>query len=211
MLFELLSDRVLHDFSNDLWRELFVGPAHDTIRFHSAVVCFLSVAGLSPEWTRASLVAAAKKHRGHVEAFGPPATFAFSDVRHALELALSLQAESGGGLRMALLVAPCTMATFEVDGCQGTLSLGSEPRITADRARRAPEGALYVWGETWPLVARVVERHAPQALVAREIEDGLVTSALVRFPAPRRRTDPTRDRHPAAARAALPAARSMAA
>jgi len=182
VLYELLSDRLLADFPVDAWREVFSGPGCETVQFESGVLTFLSVAGLSPEWTRAELTIVARKHRAHVESFGPPSTFAFSEVRHALDLALLLQRESGHLLRIVLLTAPCTMASFELGGVRSRLSLGAEARVGAAKAATMSEGSIYVWGETWPLIARALEHRASDAVIAKEFEGGVVASAVVSFP-----------------------------
>jgi hypothetical protein len=182
VLFELLSDRLLSDFPADVWREVFSGAGVESVRFECGVLTFLAVARLSPEWTRAQLASIARRHGGHVESFGAPATFGFPEARRALELAMQLQRESGHSLGMALLTAPCTMATFDLDGCQGCLSLGAEAHIAARKASHTPEGSVYVWGETYPLIARVLERQQHGAMIAREVQDEVITSAMLSFP-----------------------------
>lgn len=182
VLLELLSERLLDECPPDVWRELFVGPGRDTVRFERGVVTFVSVAGLLPEWSRANLAAAARRFHGHVECPGPPPTFAFRDARHALQLAFQLQAESAQALAIALLSASCTTAHFRVDRCDGRVTLGSDARLAADRAARTSRGSVYVCGETFRLARRALEWRQRGAIVTKEVEGGVVTSALVTFP-----------------------------
>jgi hypothetical protein len=181
VLYELLSERLLGDFPADVWREVFVGPGYDSIRFNCGVVTFLAVAGLSAEWTKADLAAVARKHRAHIDCFKPPSTFAFTEPRYALEMAEMLQRESGHSLRMALLTAPCTLASFHCDGCQGTLSLGTPASKAAQKASTTSEGSMYVSGETYPLIARAIEGRDSGAVVAKEMHDDVVASAVITF------------------------------
>jgi hypothetical protein len=181
VLYELLSERLLEDFPGDVWREVFVGPAYDSIRFDCRVVTFLAVQGLSGEWTKADLAAIARKHGAQVDCFKKPCTFAFPDARYALDMAVMLQSQAGHSLRMALVTAPCTLACYECDGCQGTLSLGTPASKAAAKASTTPAGSMYVAGETYHLIARAIEDRAAGAAVAKAMQGDVISSAVIMF------------------------------
>jgi hypothetical protein len=186
VLLELLSERLLKHFSLDVWRMVLVGSAYETIRFESAVVTFLAVSGLARDWSLPHLNGLARKYGAHLECAGPPATFAFPEPRLAMNAAVHLQAEAGYTLRMALLTAPCTVASYQVDRQESRMSLGWEAEVVSRKASGASAGSIHVLGETYPLLARWIERHVSGALVTTEVDHGVVSSGVITFsPTPR--------------------------
>ena len=193
-LFEILSDRLLGDFSVDLWREVFVGSGYKTVRFETGVVAFVAIQGLPGEWTEQEVSALAERYSGHVEAYGPPSTLAFSEPRRGLEVALLLQRMLKSTLRIALVLAPCTMASFVSRGCRRSISLGSKARIAGRLTATTAQGCVLLSAEAYALLATVIEKRAPEAVITTEVQQGVISSAMLALPSARSQDSASRRR-----------------
>ena len=183
-LFQCLSDRLHCDFSAGLWDEVFAGSAWKTVRFEACVMTFVAIQGFPAEWSEQEVAALAERHGGHVEACGPPSALVFFEPRRALEVALLLQRMSKGTLRIALILAPCTVASFVAGGCRRAISLGAKGRIAARLAAKTERGRIQLSAEAHALLATVIEKTAPDAVITTEVHQGVIGSALIALPPP---------------------------
>ena len=147
-LLEALSERLLSDFSHELWRKVFLGPGYEQLRFERETLTFLCTDTLEFEWTPEDIEALAARDGGRLEQFDQRLVLAFHQARGALQLALRLQHGASCRLRMALVTARCTCAVFELDGRLRRLPIGTEVRQACDCADLLPPGSIHVSAET---------------------------------------------------------------
>ena len=183
-LFEILSERLLGDFSVDLWRQVFVGSAYETVRFETGVVAFVAIQGLPGEWTERDVSALAERYCGHVEAYGPLSALAFSEPRRGLEVAILLQRTLKSTVRIAMVLAPCTLASFSIGGARRSISLGSEANAAGRLTASTAQGCVLLSAEAYALLATVIAQRDPDAVVTTEVHQGVISSAMIALPPP---------------------------
>lgn len=178
-LLEVLSERLLTDYTQELWRKVFLGPGYESIRFVRETVTFLCTDTLDFDWTPEELDMLAARYKGRVERCDHRVVLAFGDARQALQLAVLLQRTASSSLRMALLTARCTTALFEQDGRTRRMALGNEVHRASACADRAAPGAIHISAETYRALGPSSEWRPPAARVATELRGDEVTSAAM--------------------------------
>jgi hypothetical protein len=185
-LLEVLSERLLTDFPQELWRKVFLGPGFEAIRFERETVTFLCTDTLDFDWTPQEIETLATRYQGRVERCDSRIVLAFPQARRALQMALLLQRTSTCSLRTALLTATCTIAVFEADGRTRRLAIGTEVRQATTWAERTAPGSIHVSAETYRCLGPSNEWQPHSAMVATELHGDEVTSAAITLaPSPR--------------------------
>jgi hypothetical protein len=185
-LLEVLSERLLTDFTQELWRKVFLGPGYERIRFQRETVTFLCTDTLDFDWTPEEIETLAARYEGRVERCDHRVVLVFPSARSALQMALMLQRTASCSLRMALLTANCTSAVFECDGKPRRLAIGTEVREACTTADRSQAGSIHISAETYRCLGPSNEWQPRAALVATELLGDEVTSAAITL-APSRR------------------------
>lgn len=178
-LLEVLSERLLSDFTQELWRKVFLGPGYECIRFERETVTFLCTDTIDFDWTPQELETLARRYDGRVERCDHRVVLVFPQARGALEMALLLQRTASCSLRMALLTARCTAAVFEVDGRPRRMAIGTEVRQACTCADRAAPGSIHISAESYRCLGPSDEWQPHAALVATERHGNEVTSAAI--------------------------------
>jgi hypothetical protein len=187
-LLEVLSERLLDDFTQELWRKVFLGPGYERIRFERETVTFLCTDTVDFDWTPQEIETLAARYEGRVERCDHRAVLAFPRARGALQMAVMLQRTASCSLRMALLTASCTSAVFELDGKPHWLAIGPEVQQACATADRSQAGAIHISAETYRCLGPSSEWQPLAGLVATELQGDEVTSAAITpAPAPARR------------------------
>jgi hypothetical protein len=178
-LLEVLSERLLTDFTQELWRKVFLGPGYERIRFERETVTFLCTDTLDFDWTPEEIETLAERYHGRVERCDQRVVLVFARARNALQMALLLQRTSSCSLRMALLTASCAAGVFELDGRERRMAIGTEVRQACTWADRAPPGSIHISAETYRCLGPSNEWQPRAALVATELQGDEVTSAAI--------------------------------
>jgi hypothetical protein len=189
-LLEVLSERLLSDFTQELWRKVFLGPGYERIRFEREVVTFLCTDTLDFDWTPEEIETLAVRHQGRVERFDHRAVLVFPHTRAALQMALLLQRTTSCRLRMALLTARSTAAVFELDGRERRMAIGTAVRQACTCADRAQPGTIHISAESYRRLGPSAGWQPRAALVATEVQGDEVTSARITL-APATRAAPS--------------------
>lgn len=178
-LLAALSERLLTDFTHEVWRKVFLGPGYEQIRFVRETVTFLCTDTVDFDWTPEELEMLAARHAGRVERCDQRLVLVFGRARSALQLAVLLQRTASCSLRIALLTARCTTAVFEQDGKPRRMALGSEVDRAAACAHRAAPGSIHIPAETYRSLGPARDWQPQAARVATELQGDEVTSAAV--------------------------------
>jgi hypothetical protein len=178
-LLEVLSERLLTDFTHDLWRKVFLGPGYECIRFERETVTFLCTDTLDFDWTPEEIETLAARYEGRVERCDHRVVLVFRRARNALQMALLLQRTTSCPLGMALLTASCTSAVYELDGRVRRLAIGTEVRQACTSADRAQPGSIQISADTYRSLGPCAEWQPRAALVATELHGDEVTSAAI--------------------------------
>jgi hypothetical protein len=145
-LLEVLSERLLEDFSQEVWRKAFLGPGCEWIRFGRENVTFVATGeSLASEWMPDEIEALAARHGGRVELTARRPVLVFRDERAAHQVARLLQRTCGNRLRIALVTARCTTAAFDLDGEPRRLTVGGGAAAAVKAAERCAVGAIQVF------------------------------------------------------------------
>ncbi|HET8743958.1 MAG TPA: hypothetical protein VFM98_00015 [Ramlibacter sp.] len=185
-LLEVLSERLLTDFTQAMWRQVFLGPGYERIRFERETVTFLCTDTLDFDWTPQEIETLAERYEGRVERCDNRVVLVFPRARDALQMALLLQRTATCSLRTALLTANCTCAVFEVEGRERRLTIGSEVRQASTCADRGVPGTIHIAAETYRCLGPSNEWQPRSALVATELQGEEVTAAAITLaPSPR--------------------------
>ena len=178
-LLEALSERLLSDFTQELWRKVFLGPGYECIRFERETLTFLCTDTLDFDWTPEELETLAAHHHGRIERCDHRVVLAFPQARNALQMALVLQRSASCRLRMTLLTARCNMAIFEQDGKPRRLAIDTEVRQACDWADQLPAGSIHVSAETCSSLGPSREWQSLAARLAAGREGAEATPAAV--------------------------------
>ena len=181
-LLEVLSERLLSDFTQELWRKVFLGPGYERIRFEREAVTFLCTDTLDFDWTPAEIETLAARYDGRMERCDHRVVLVFPRPRSALQMALLLQQTTSCSLRMALLTADSTCAVFESDGRPRHLAIGTEVRQACTTADRSQPGSIHISAETYRCLGPSNEWQPRAALIATELQGDEVTSAAITLP-----------------------------
>jgi hypothetical protein len=178
-LLEALSERLLTDFTQQLWRKVFLGPGYECIRFERETVTFLCTDTLDFDWTPEETETVAARYGGRLERCDQRLVLAFPRARDALQMALLLQRTTCCPLRMALLTASCHCAVYGLAGRQRRLAIGSEVQQACASADQAQPGAIHISPATYRCLGPCYAWRPRAAPVATELRGDEVTCAAV--------------------------------
>lgn len=166
---EALSDKVLHQLPAVVWKNLFLGPERDTIRFEQRHLTLVHAdlsagsAGASDAMERfhTQLQELNSRHHGRLDPYQHGAALAtFENPGAAVRMAIELQrAAEGVALRLGVVSGICTLAYFRVQGRLWCTPLGRQPERAAHVAAGAPVGGIVISPETYAPDAGRVRLH----------------------------------------------------
>lgn len=171
MLLEALSDKVLHQLPHGLWKELFLGAGHETIRFEQRLLTLVHVDAEAPAGEPGSVTESFyqelqrlnTRHNGRLDPYvDATALVTFEDPGAAVRMALQLQQGSRGvALRIGVVGGLCTLAYFRAQGRLWCTPLGRLPARAAEVARTAAVGGIVISPETYEPSLKNARRSAP--------------------------------------------------
>lgn len=152
LLLEALSDKMLHQLPQAVWRNLFLGPDRDSIRFEERNLSIVHAdADVAPEEPGGAagrfceeLQRLNAQHGGRLDPYvDATALITFEDPGSALRMALQLQrAAAGMNLRIGVASGPCMLAFFRAQGRLWCTPLGAQPARAAEwPPARSPAGS----------------------------------------------------------------------
>jgi hypothetical protein len=190
LLFEALSDKVLHQLPQAVWKGLFLGTERDSIRFEqrnlSLVYADADVPAGQPgsvtERFYQELQRLNTRHGGRLDPYvNATALITFEDPGSAVRMAIELQrAAEGVALRIGVVTGPCTLAFFRAQGRLWCTPLGAQPARAAEVARSAKPGGIVISPETYEPADRSVRLRAEarDTMEFRDSEVDLSTLAV---------------------------------
>lgn len=156
---EALSDKVLHQLAAGVWKNLFLGPELDSIRFEQRHLTLVHAdlsagsAGASGAMERfhALLQELNSRHHGRLDPYQHGAALAtFENPGAAVRMAIELQrATEGVALRLGVVSGVCTLAYFRVQGRLWCTPLGGQTERAAHVAAGASVGGIVISPETY--------------------------------------------------------------
>lgn len=159
MLLEALSDKVLHQLPPGVWKELFLGAGHESIRFeqrhltlvHADAEVPAGQPGSATEGFYRELQRLNTRHHGRLDPYvDATALVTFEDPGAAIRMALQLQqAAQGVQLRIGVVGGLCTLAYFRAQGRLWCTPLGRLPSRAVEVARSAAVGGIVISPETY--------------------------------------------------------------
>lgn len=159
LLLEALSDKMLHQLPQAVWRNLFLGPDRDSIRFEERNLSLVHAdADVAPEEPGGAterfceeLQRLNAQHGGRLDPYvDATALITFEDPGSALRMALQLQrAAAGMNLRIGVASGPCMLAFFRAQGRLWCTPLGAQPARAAEMAASAKPGGIAISPETY--------------------------------------------------------------
>ena len=171
MLLEALSDKVLRQLPAAVWKELFLGAGHDTIRFeqrhltlvHADAAAPAGEPGSATESFYQELQRLNTRHNGRLDPYVDAAALVtFEDPGAAIRMALQLQqAAHGVQLRIGVVGGLCTLAYFRAQGRLWCTPLGPLPARAAEVARSAAVGGIVISPETYEPSLKEARRRPP--------------------------------------------------
>lgn len=180
-LLEALSDRVVRHGSLDAWRHLFLGPAHETIRFETTKLTVLATddpldgAGRDDSTLLAERLGATAEPSRTTDL-----VLAFVRPSAALRAAIVMQRLAGRRkVRTALATAQYTIACFEIDGLQRRLVVGPELEWAEAALAKAAAGSIFVCAESYAILEDRLGDQVPSGLILTETQDDTVTQASI--------------------------------
>lgn len=183
---DALSQRMLRHCGVTPWREAFLGASSATLRFEAAQYTLLAsdapLAAFSEEEAR--LLA---EHLG--ARLQPSATvdllLAFDQPSAALHAAMVLQRlDAGRRVRCALTTAMCTEACYEAAAGTRRLVVGAPIEAAEASLDQSVPGTIVLCAQSYALLAEQIADHAPDGLLATELEDETVRQASITLAPP---------------------------
>ena len=178
---EVLSQRLLRHCGVSAWREVFLGTASPTLRFAARQYTLLAsdapLADFSGEEARllAEHLGARLQPSSAVEL-----VLAFEQPVAALHAALVLQRlATGQRVRSALTTAMCTEASYDTADGARRLVIGGAIEAAEAALGQAVPGTLVLCAQSYALLADQIAEHAPDGLLATELEDETVRQASI--------------------------------
>ncbi len=167
---ESLSDKVLHQLPSAVWKNLFLGPEGDSIRFEQRHLTLVH-ADLSAESAGATeaverfhrqIQELNSRHNGRLDPYQDGAALiTFENPGAAVRMAIELQrAAEGVALRLGVVSGVCTLAYFRVQGRLWCTPLGRQPQRAAHVAAGASLGGIVISPETYGPEERRARLHA---------------------------------------------------
>ncbi|HEY8356249.1 MAG TPA: hypothetical protein VIL30_02210 [Ramlibacter sp.] len=158
LLFEALSDKVLHQLPPSVWKELFLGEGRNSIHFEQRQLTLVHADAALPAdegatWAtfRQELQRLAARYHGRLDPYVHATALAtFEDPAVAVRMAMALQrAAIGLGLRVGVVSGSCTLAFFRAQGRLWCTPLGPQPQRAARVAAGAALGGVVISPETY--------------------------------------------------------------
>jgi class 3 adenylate cyclase len=156
---EALSDKVLHQLPAVVWKNLFLGPERDTIRFeqrhltlvHADLGAGSADARDAMERFHSQLQELNARHHGRLDPYQHGAALAtFENPGAAVRMAIELQrAADGVALRLGVVSGVCTLAYFRVQGRLWCTPLGRQTERAAYVAAGASVGGIVISPEAF--------------------------------------------------------------
>ena len=170
LLLEALSDKVLHQLPPAVWKELFLGPERDSIRFEQRHLTLVH-ADLSDGQAHAAeavdrfhgvLQQLNSRHNGRLDPYQDGAALVtFENPGAAVRMAMELQrAVDDVPLRIGVVSGVCMLAYFRVQGRLWCTPLGAQPERAASVAATAALGGIVISPETYGPQERRAALHA---------------------------------------------------
>jgi class 3 adenylate cyclase len=156
---EELSDKVLHRLPAVVWKNLFLGPEGDSIRFEQRHLTLVhaDLSAESADGTDAverfhrQLQKLNSRHHGRLDPYQHGAALlTFENPGAAVRFAIELQrAAQGVALRLGIVSGICTLAYFRVQGRLWCTPLGRQTERAAYVAAGASVGGMVISPETY--------------------------------------------------------------
>lgn len=154
LLFEALSDKVLHQLPQAVWKGLFLGAGRDSIRFEQRTLTLVHADASVPagepgsvtERFYSELQRLNTRHGGRLDPYvNAMALITFEDPAAAVRMAMELQRAAGDvALRIGVVSGPCTLAFFQAQGRLWCTPLGEQPARAAQVAATAGVGGIVI-------------------------------------------------------------------
>ncbi|MDB5752778.1 MAG: adenylate cyclase-like protein [Ramlibacter sp.] len=197
LLFEALSDKVLHQLPPAVWKDLFLGEGRASIHFEQRQLTLVHAdAALQPDegaaWAvfRQELQRLAARYQGRLDPYvHATALVAFEDPSAAVRMAMALQrAATGLGLRVGVVSGRCALAFFRTQGRLWCTPLGAQPHRAAEVTAGAALGGILISPETYgPVQGQHQGDRMGEAAFTPDFQDSeldLSTLAYAAAPAP---------------------------
>lgn len=156
---EALSDKVLHQLPAGVWKNLFLGPERESIRFEQRHLTLVHAdLGTEPASGRGAferfhgrLQELNSRHHGRLDPYQHGAALAtFENPGAAVRMAIELQRSAEGvALRLGVVSGVCTLAYFRVQGRLWCTPLGRQTERAAHVAAGASVGGIVISPETY--------------------------------------------------------------
>lgn len=190
---EALSDKVLHQLPAGVWKNVFLGPGRDSIRFeqrhltlvHADLGAGSAQATEAVERFHGRLQELNARHHGRLDPYQHGAALAtFENPGAAVRMAIELQrAADGVALRLGVVSGVCTLAYFRMQGRLWCTPLGRQTERAAYVAAGASVGGIVISPETYETPASRARLHVDSD--APDFEDSeLDLSSLALRPEP---------------------------
>ncbi len=193
LLLEALSDKVLHQLPQSVWKELFLGADSEGIRFEERHLTLVYVDGDAPAGAPGSaterfyqeLQRLNVRHNGRLDPYvNATALATFENPGAAVRMAMELHVAAGDvALRIGVVTGVCTLAYFRAQGRLWCTPLGKLPARAAEVTASASLGGIVISPETYDPNERRPRGHADAS--ASDFEDSeldLSTLALATGP-----------------------------
>jgi hypothetical protein len=159
MLLEALSEKVLNQLPQAVWKELFLGVERYTIRFERRLLTLVHAnadtsegqPGAANERFYQELQRLNSLHGGRLDPYvNATALATFENPLAAVRMAIDLQRAAGDvALRIGVVSGACTLAYFRVHGRLWCTPLGDQPERAAAAAASASAGGIVISPETY--------------------------------------------------------------
>jgi class 3 adenylate cyclase len=155
---EALSDKMLHQLPQAVWKQLFLGSDRDSIRFEERHLTLVhadtraaadhpeAIERFSQELQRVN-----GRHHGRLDPYvNAAALVTFDDPGAAVRMAMELQRVAEDlDVRIGVVSGPCMMAFFRTQGRLWCTPLGAQPARAAEVAATASPGGIVISPETY--------------------------------------------------------------
>ncbi|RYF39067.1 MAG: hypothetical protein EOO25_15820 [Comamonadaceae bacterium] len=181
---DALSQRMLRHCGVSAWREAFLGAANATLRFEARQYTLLAsdapLASFSEEEARllAEHLGAQLQPSANVDL-----VLAFEQPSAALHAAMVLQ-RLGHRVRCALSTAMYTEACYESQDGPRRLVVGTALDAAEGALAQAVPGTIVLCAQSYALLAEQIGEHAPEGMLATEMEDETVRQASITLAPP---------------------------
>lgn len=181
LMLEAFSDKVLHQLSPTVWKELFLAEGRRSIQFEQRQLTLVYAdAELAPgqdgaawERFRQELQRLSAKHHGRLDPYvKATALVTFENPAAAVRMGMALlRAADGLGLRVGVVSGRCTLAFFRAQGRLWCTPLGVQTERAAHVAASAPLGGIVISPETYgPTEEAFADSEAPSGFHDSEMD-----------------------------------------